>query len=299
VISAGNTTWGGGGIYEWEINDATGTAGADLGWDLLTVTGNLDITASSGNKFTVKVTTLRPDNTAGPMANFNPGTDYEWVIAATSGGITGFVTGKFLLDTAGVANALSGRTFNLVEEGNVLVLTLAKPLPTAAVLAYFDAAAAGVGKVRLIWGTCVEYDVLGFHVDRSAKKGDWERVTKRVVPATGANQEPQRYSMTDEDVPEAAELYYRLVGVDLAGQERVLAEATVRAVMTTSIVHNAGRLSLNLRGTPNLDVTVETAVAVAGPWTPAQTLTLDEGGTGTVSLSRHDECARFYRVVSD
>jgi len=41
----------GGASYQWEINDATGPAGT--GWDLLSVTGGIDVQASSGNPFTV------------------------------------------------------------------------------------------------------------------------------------------------------------------------------------------------------------------------------------------------------
>ncbi len=48
--------WAGGGTYQWEINNANGTAGGTSGWDLLNLTGALTQTATNGNKFTIDIT---------------------------------------------------------------------------------------------------------------------------------------------------------------------------------------------------------------------------------------------------
>jgi autotransporter-associated beta strand protein len=49
--------WTTGGAYQWETNSKTGTAGTD--WDLLNVTGALDISGLDGsNKFTIDITGL-------------------------------------------------------------------------------------------------------------------------------------------------------------------------------------------------------------------------------------------------
>lgn len=90
VISPGNSpgtaettsqTWAGGGTYLWEINNATGVAGAGSGWDLITGTGVLNITATGDSKFTILVTSLTLGNEAGDAVNFNDLAYYKWLIA--------------------------------------------------------------------------------------------------------------------------------------------------------------------------------------------------------------------------
>jgi hypothetical protein len=172
--------------------------------------------------------------------------------------------------------------------------------PTAARLAYFKATSAGNGAVQLAWGTLVENNVLGFRVDRSTADGGWTRLTAQMIPATGWNGRSQTYGQTDAKAPATPDLKYRLVEVNLSGQENVLAVAKVEAGLTTGIRQTESGLSLTLRGAPNTSVTVETAEAVEGPWTRVQALTLDGSGTGTVNLGRDvNETARFYRVLSE
>jgi hypothetical protein len=62
-LNTGNTTYAGGGSYVWEVNSASGPAGTDSGYDLQNIAGALNITAASGDEFTVKVTSLKADNT--------------------------------------------------------------------------------------------------------------------------------------------------------------------------------------------------------------------------------------------
>ncbi|MFM7101790.1 MAG: hypothetical protein ACKO3N_11545, partial [Verrucomicrobiota bacterium] len=88
TLTAGNTTWAGGGNYEWEMNNATGTAGANPGWDLLDIAGDLNITATSNNKFTIKLRSLN-GTSAGRMANFNPHRTNVWTLAKWTGTRTG------------------------------------------------------------------------------------------------------------------------------------------------------------------------------------------------------------------
>ncbi|MFM8358659.1 MAG: hypothetical protein ACKOET_08865, partial [Verrucomicrobiota bacterium] len=91
-------------------------AGADPGWDLLNITGNLNITATSGNKFNLKVTSLTLANAAGPAAGFSNQSGYTWRIASVSGTITGFADDGFNIDASGFANFRGGGTFR-VEQG--------------------------------------------------------------------------------------------------------------------------------------------------------------------------------------
>ncbi|MDT8390742.1 MAG: autotransporter-associated beta strand repeat-containing protein [Lentisphaeria bacterium] len=94
ILSPGNSpgsqtladvTWAGGGTYKWEINDAEAlTAGTDPGWDLLTVSDTFSLTATSGNQFTIDITSLDLANSPGDAVNFN-NNSYSWRILDTTG----------------------------------------------------------------------------------------------------------------------------------------------------------------------------------------------------------------------
>ena len=118
TVSAGNTTWGPGGVMDWQINQADGTAGADPGWDLLNITGTLDITATAGSPFVLNLQSLTLANASGEMANFNNAQAYTWKVATASGGVTGFDAAKFTVNAAGIANALGGGQFVVTQAGN-------------------------------------------------------------------------------------------------------------------------------------------------------------------------------------
>ena len=99
TVTAGTAEWDGGGTYVWEINDATGTAGlVTSGWDVLNVTGELEITATFSNPFVIDLHTLTLGNVAGDMANFDPYQDFTWTIATADAGITGFIESAFTLN---------------------------------------------------------------------------------------------------------------------------------------------------------------------------------------------------------
>jgi len=127
---AGNATWSAGGNYNWQILDAAGSAGT--GWDLLNVTGTLDLSALSlGNEFEINLWSLSsigPD-VSGNALNFNSGQNYTWTIASAASGITGFTgSNQFSINTAanngaaGFANALNGGSFSIAQSGNDLNL---------------------------------------------------------------------------------------------------------------------------------------------------------------------------------
>lgn len=107
TAATGSQTWASGGSYLWEVNNATGTAGADPGWDLLTGTGTLDITASLGSEFNLLVTSLTLANAGGTATNFNDATGYTWLIADFDT-ITGFAANAFNIDTDDFTNPFTG-----------------------------------------------------------------------------------------------------------------------------------------------------------------------------------------------
>ena len=111
VGSATSTTqnWAGGGSYDFEINKADGTAGLTAGgWDLLTLSGALNITATIGSKFNLNVISLGLDNLAGNATGFTNTSNYAWLITNTGSTITSFVGTAFAINTTGFSNANSG-----------------------------------------------------------------------------------------------------------------------------------------------------------------------------------------------
>jgi len=123
INDIGTVTYAGGGSYVWEINDVAGAAGANPGWDLQNITGNLAITASSESKFNIVITGLS-GSVPGAVASFDARAPNAWTITTASGGISGFGTASFNLDTAGFIdnNPIGNGTFSLSVEGNNLVL---------------------------------------------------------------------------------------------------------------------------------------------------------------------------------
>lgn len=126
-----NLTLTGGGNYNWQIDNATGTAGTN--WDQLNVSGTLDITATSSDKFNINVWTLLANGQNGELANFNPTESlYTWVII-TAGSITGFSVDKFQINTdpsngtGGLISPYQVDGFTVIQQGNDIVLKYDPP----------------------------------------------------------------------------------------------------------------------------------------------------------------------------
>ena len=128
---SGNTTWQGGGNYNWQLLDATS------GWDQLAINGALDLAGlTSENPFKVNVWSLSSALVNGNALNFDgSGGIYSWPIATASGGITGFNASNFFINTApvngttGFTNDFTGGTFSMSQTGNNLYLNYLGPTP--------------------------------------------------------------------------------------------------------------------------------------------------------------------------
>lgn len=107
TATTGSQTWASGGSYLWEVNNATGTAGADPGWDLETGTGTLDISATNISPFNILVTSLTLANAGGLATNFNDATSYNWLFADFAS-ITGFAANAFNINTSDFDNTFTG-----------------------------------------------------------------------------------------------------------------------------------------------------------------------------------------------
>lgn len=152
----GDMTWLGGGNYNWQIHNATGLVGT--GWDYMSVTGTLDLTAlTPGSKFNINLWSLSavsPD-TNGAAINFDNTLDGQsWDILVAVDGITGFDAADFNINlgatngTAGFANSLGGGFFGIEQQGNVISLTYTVPEPSTYALLALAAGAAGYVRWR-------------------------------------------------------------------------------------------------------------------------------------------------------
>ncbi|MCE9555112.1 MAG: autotransporter-associated beta strand repeat-containing protein [Planctomycetes bacterium] len=116
INQVGIQTWDPAGALVVEMNDALGTAGSDPGWDLLNITGSLDLSGlGTGNEFIIELTSLDLANAPGLAANFNPLNYYEWLIVDTTNDIATYSgANQFTVDTTAFDNSFSG-TFSVLR----------------------------------------------------------------------------------------------------------------------------------------------------------------------------------------
>lgn len=111
TLRAVSSSWAAGSTYNWEIDDADGTAGTN--WDLFSVTGSLDLSAlSSSAKMNLVLASLST------VTNFSATTPDSWVFAEAgslvgAGGVVGaaFTPGANVTDLFDInATAFNGGT---------------------------------------------------------------------------------------------------------------------------------------------------------------------------------------------
>ena len=98
LLTASSSTWAAESTYNWEIDNATGTAGTN--WDLFSVTGALDLAAlSSGAQMNLVLESLS-------IANFSTSAEYSWVIAQAASFIgTGLENGTDVTSLFNISSA--------------------------------------------------------------------------------------------------------------------------------------------------------------------------------------------------
>jgi len=140
ALNTGSQTWFNGGNYNWQIFDATGSSGS--GYDLLNISGSLDLSNLTAGGFGINMWSLsgiNPD-VSGNATNFNAANNYSWILAQAAAGITGFEATDFSIftsaanGTAGFSNTFDG-ALSIAVAGNNLVLNYqAVPEPSSAAL---------------------------------------------------------------------------------------------------------------------------------------------------------------------
>jgi autotransporter-associated beta strand protein len=106
LLTASAATWAAGSTYQWEIDNATGTAGRN--WDVFSVTGALDLSALSSGQMNLVLQSLS-------IENYNTSTSYTWVIAK-AGSFTG--VGAGVTDLTSLFN-INSAAFNGGAEANL------------------------------------------------------------------------------------------------------------------------------------------------------------------------------------
>jgi autotransporter-associated beta strand protein len=139
-------TLAGGGSMDFEVQSALGAAGT--GYDLINVSaGLLNITATAGSKFTLKVISLDLSGNAGSVSDFSMGNAYSWLVfQGSSSGINGFDPAKFTLDLGGFANGIGTGSFSLVQGlsgGNAAIFLNFTPVPEPSTYALLALGLAG------------------------------------------------------------------------------------------------------------------------------------------------------------
>jgi len=115
TFTLGATTLAGGGGLDFQIYDATGSAGS--GWDLLTATG--DLTAPGSGSFTIRLASASSAAGAtGQAIHFNDNAAGSWVMMTTAGSLLGFDANRFTVDASGFTNNLAGGTFTVSDTGS-------------------------------------------------------------------------------------------------------------------------------------------------------------------------------------
>ena len=134
VTNNGSVTLGADGLYLFDMSDAIGREGTN--WDLLAVSGSLNVQATIANPFVVQLRSIdgNPNDNLPGAADFGNGSAQTWLVATISGGISNFSPGKFRVDDSEFANDLCGGYFMIQTNsgGSALLLSFVPNNPPSA-----------------------------------------------------------------------------------------------------------------------------------------------------------------------
>ncbi len=122
LTTLASQVWFGGGTYEWQIDDATGAAGA--AYDQVVIGGALTLQATAADPVVIRVVTIGAN---GMPANFDVTRPYTWVVAR-AGGSNNLNAAHFVLDTTG-AEAFADRLRVVTDLPTNTVSVQYQPVP--------------------------------------------------------------------------------------------------------------------------------------------------------------------------
>ena len=146
AAGSGNQTWVNLGSFELEFSTDGSTGSAGTEWDLLSLSGGLDLTGiNTTDKFEIILVTMSDSTTPGLLSSWDPDINHTWAgFVTTTSGITGYNVGKFAFNIDGFDNPLNG-SFSIVQAGNNLNLVYTTiPEPGTCILF-------GLGSAFMLW----------------------------------------------------------------------------------------------------------------------------------------------------
>jgi autotransporter-associated beta strand protein len=138
---SGGLTLASGGSINFQLYDATGAAGT--GTSLVSATGGLDLTAAPGT-FVINILSVDSSGNAANAIHLNLGSNYSWLLAASTSPITGFTGTQFVFNTGGFLNGPGNFSVSEVGDSLELNFTPAPEPATWALLAGGTLAIAGL-----------------------------------------------------------------------------------------------------------------------------------------------------------
>ena len=102
----------------------SGTSGAGEGWSVFNYNNAVDLSGTGIGEYTLSLFTVTPGvpDALGAMPAFDGQQAYDWTFVTATGGISGFRSDQFLIETAQFANVFTG-SFSVVQQGSSLAIS--------------------------------------------------------------------------------------------------------------------------------------------------------------------------------
>jgi len=145
TLSFGNNViFGTSGAYQFDIENAAGSAGVD--YSTINIGGTLTVSSTLGQPFAINVYSISPGTGGLGPANFSSMVPYSWTILTATGGINGFSPSLFTINSGSFQPSLGGGSLTLAQVGDTLTLDFTPvPEPSTWVLL--------LGGVGTLWAT--------------------------------------------------------------------------------------------------------------------------------------------------
>lgn len=294
-----DTEWAGGDHRTWKVNNATGTAGSDPGWDLLNVLGTLNITATEASKFTIELASLEADNTPGSPANFDMDTSYTWRIATASEPITGFNAAKFEIVTTQFLGDLGGGRFSVAlstDSKSIDLVFTRNRAPTAAEATFTRTAgtALRIPISDLLSGFTSDPDGDARSLVNLGSGASGSTITSddNYIYFTRVSNDSDTFGYEVKDARD-----YRPGDTMRTASSTITISTTAAVSSVREISASGGTVKIRFAGIPGFSYTVERASVVTGPWSVKQTTTAPANGVWEFSDSSPLETTGFYRLT--